>query len=84
MAPGEEYHHGNDYVSAENDASFQWLEDELSKAYELQSQSLGLGEKCQKKAKVLNRIIRCSENGWEIEADSRHAELVVKRLGLTD
>ena len=49
--------HGDDYVAAGDDASLRWLEDELSKAYELQSQSLGLGEKGQKEGKVLNRII---------------------------
>ena len=45
--------HGDDYVSAGDDTSSLWLEDELSKAYELQSQSFGLGEKCQKEGKVL-------------------------------
>ena len=34
--------------------------------------------------KVLNRIIRNTTAGWEIEADPRHAELVVEQLGLTD
>ena len=76
--------HSDDYVSAGDDASLKWLEDELSEAYELQSQSLGLREKCQKEGKVLNIMIRCSENGWEIEADPRHADLVVEQLGLTN
>ena len=32
--------------------------------------------------KVLNRLIRATESGWEIEADPRHAELVIEQLGL--
>ena len=39
---------------------------------------------CQKEGKVPNCILRWTENGWEIEADPRHAELVVEPLGLTD
>ena len=31
-----------------------------------------------------NRIIWCTDVGWEIEADPRHAELVVKQLGIED
>ena len=33
---------------------------------------------------MLNRIIRCTDSGWEIEADPRHAELVVEQLGLAE
>ena len=34
--------------------------------------------------KVLNRLIRKTDGGWEIEADPRHAELIVEQLGLKD
>ena len=33
---------------------------------------------------VLNRVVRCTENGLELEADLRHAELIVEQLGLQD
>ena len=61
-----------------------WLEQELSKAYEIQTQKLGMSKDCQQEGKVLNRIIRCTDAGWEIEADPRHAELVVEQLGIED
>ena len=32
----------------------------------------------------MNRIIRCTEVGWEIEAHPRHDELVVEQLGIED
>ena len=33
---------------------------------------------------VLNRVVRRTEDGWELEADLRHAELIIEQLGLTD
>ena len=33
--------------------------------------------------RVLNRIIRVTEDGWEYEADQRHADLIVEGLGLS-
>lgn len=32
--------------------------------------------------KFLNRVIRATDNGFELEADLRHAELIIKQLGL--
>ena len=74
--------HGDDYASAGDDELLKWLEAEPSKAYGLQCQKLGVGKGDQVEAEVLNRIIRCTSNGWEAEADPRHAELVVEQLGL--
>ena len=38
----------------------------------------------QQGGEILNHIIRCTEARWEIEADPRHAELVVEQLGIED
>ena len=76
--------HGDDYVSAGDETSMTWLEQELSKAYEIQTQKQGMGKVCQPEGKVLNRILRCTDVGWEIEADPRHAELVVEHFGIVD
>ena len=32
-------------------------------------------------ARILNRIVRWTPQGWEYEADQRHAELIVKAMG---
>ena len=74
--------HGDDYVSSGSSASMAWMEKELSKAYEIKTQRLGLGPDLQQEGKVLNRILRATEAGWEVEADPRHAELVIEQLGL--
>ena len=36
--------HGVDYVSAGDEAAMTWLEEGLSKAYEIQTQKLGMGK----------------------------------------
>ena len=61
-----------------------WLETEFAKAYEIQTQKLGMGNNYQQEGKVLNRLIRYTGAGWEVEADPRHAELVVEQLGIED
>ena len=60
--------HGDDYVSAGDGADLDWLEIELGKAYEIQTQIIGKGAGCQPEGKVLNRILRCGDSSWEIEA----------------
>ena len=32
--------------------------------------------------RLLNRIVRCTSEGWEVEPDQRHADLIVKELAL--
>ena len=34
-------------------------------------------------ARLLNRVVRCTGDGWEVEPDQRHADLIVQELQLT-
>ena len=61
-----------------------WLEKELEKAYEIKTQKIGMADGYKEEGKVLNRVIRRTSDGWEIEVDPRHAELVFEQLGLKD
>ena len=74
--------HGDDYVSSGTTDSMEWLEKELTKAYEIKTQKVGMSVGYKTEGKVLNRVLRCTEDGWEMEADPQHAELVVEQLGL--
>ena len=74
--------HGDDYVSSGHSKDLDWLEAELSKAYEIKTQRLGIGKGLMCEGKVLNRVLRATESGWEVEGDPRHAELVIEQLGL--
>ena len=74
--------HGDDYVSSCRQTDLDWMEIQLQAAYEIQTQKLGLDEDCVSEGKVLNRIVRCSKDGWSLEADPRHAELIIEQLGV--
>ena len=74
--------HGDDYVSAGTKESLAWLKAELEKAYEIKTQKLGDGPGHKLEGQALNRILRRTPTGWEVEADPRHAELIIDQLGL--
>jgi hypothetical protein len=81
--------HGDDYCSAGSPASLEWMEDLLAKKYEIKTQRIGKGKARNGVAKkqegqVLNRVVRRTDDGWEREADLRHAVLIIEQLGLTD
>ena len=57
-------------------------EDNWKKRFEVKTKVIGTGEGEVSEARVLSRIIRVSEQGWEYEGDQRHAELIVKALSL--
>ena len=74
--------HGDDYFTSGMQPDLDWLEEQLSAAYEIQTQKIGAGEGCEREGKVLNRIVRYTEQGFELEADPRHAELIIEQLGV--
>ena len=37
-----------------------------------------------REAKILNRVVRATEDGWEYECDQRHVEITLEQLGLTE
>ena len=81
--------HGDDYCSAGYPGELDWLENVLSKRYDVTTQRIGdgnqrNGEPKAREGQVLNRVIRRTGSGWELEADLRHAELIVQQLGLGD
>ena len=48
----------------------------------IKTNNIGPDAKDEKDLKILNRIIRYTKEGIELEADLRHAELIVSQLGL--
>ena len=74
--------HGDDYFSSGMQNDLDWLEGELASAYEIQTQKIGAGSGCEREGKVLNRVVRYTDQGWQLEADPRHAELVIEQLGV--
>ena len=74
--------HGDDFISTGPDESLKWMEQMLSKDFKIKTNKIGPDEKDEKQLKVLNRILRYTRGGIEMEADLRHAEIIVQQLGL--
>ena len=76
--------HGDDFVTVGMSEDAEWLENRLKERFEIKTHKIGGKENMSHEGKVLNRIIRRTQHGWEYEADQRHAELIVKTLKLED
>ena len=76
--------HGDDSVSAGDDKDLEWPCMQLEASYDIQTQLLGMCNGYERQGTVLNRQICCGERGWRLEADPRHAELIVEQLGVGD
>lgn len=65
---------------------FFWLKEQLELKYKIKHHLLMPpdAEGDETEGEVLNRIIRCNCDGWQLEGGPRHAELVVDQLGVID
>ena len=73
--------HGDDYVSAGIECDLLWFERMLMETREINTQKIGPWTSGgASEGKVLNRTLRWSREAWEVEADPRHAELLVEQL----
>ena len=61
-----------------------WIGDENQVQSEVESPKIGSDNLDEKELKVLNRIIKYTEAGIQLEADLRHAEVIMSQLGLTE
>ena len=75
--------HGDDYVTSGSRKMLKWLQSELESVFEIKTDVLGHNEEGVKgEGKVLNRLIKAEENAWTLEADPRHAELLIEDLSI--
>ena len=74
--------HGDDFVTTGDIEDIRWLKEKLEERFE--SKTTIIGEHEAHEGKILNRIVRITEDGWELEADQRHGEYIVKALNLTE
>ena len=75
--------HGDDFVCAGGVEDLKWFKERLIERFEIKSTTVGTDESAGEvsEARILNRIIRVTEQGWEYEADQRHADLIIKDTG---
>ncbi len=76
--------HGDDFVAVGEGEQLQDTKRVLEDKYKIKVETLGRDKNESKEIRVLNKVIRLTEQGLELEADPRHAELVVRALGLED
>ena len=74
--------HGDDFVAVGNDVELAEARATLEDKYKLKVQMLGEGTGCVNELRILNKVVRRTPAGIELEADPRHAEIVIKDLGL--
>ena len=54
----------------------------MTDRFEIKTKVIGNGQREEAEARVLNRMIRITDEGWEHEPDQRHAELIISGLRL--
>ena len=74
--------HGDDFTASGSDLDLAWLQAQFKKRFEVKVQILGPGPGQEREVRILNRIITWTDGGLEYEPDQRHAEMVVRDLGL--
>ena len=65
--------HGDDYVSSGMTSDLDWMQKELERKYDLKTPRTREGVEAETEANILNTIVRRTTNGYELEADTRHA-----------
>ena len=75
--------HGDDFTALGTDVALDKYEAGLKKSFECKIRGrLGMDAKDTKEIRLLNRIIRITDQGLLYEADPRHAELLAKSMNL--
>ena len=73
---------GDDFTACWSDEDLAWLSARFEEKFEVKIQILGPGAKHAREVRILNRVVRWTESGIDYEPDQRHAEMVVRDLGL--
>jgi hypothetical protein len=77
--------HGDDFTFVGEDKDLNRIEMKMKEWYEVKVKArLGPEPKDDKVIDVLGRVIRCTEEGYEYEADPRHRQKIMEALGFDD
>ena len=57
--------------------------DEVEKKFDIKTSIVGPAADDAKELKVLNRLVRCTRDGYEYGADPRHAEMIMAEMRRT-
>jgi hypothetical protein len=77
--------HGDDFTLVGPEEGLQYIIGRMKIWYELKVKAmLGPGPQDDKEVEVLNRVLRCSDEGYEYEADPKHREKILEAFGLAE
>ena len=63
--------------------SLDWFENEIKRKFEVKVRGrLGPEDGDDKSIRILNRVVDWGEEGIRYEADQRHAEIIVREMGV--
>ena len=75
--------HGDDFTCLGPKAEIVKYENELASRFEIKRRGhVGESDGCVREIRILNRILRLTDDGLRYEADPRHAEMLVRALDL--
>ena len=74
--------HGDDFVAVGPDAAVKEIEASLAQAYKIKTEVLGTGKGEKREVRILNRGVQLLPEGARMEADPRHAERVIRYMGV--
>ena len=77
--------HGDDFTILGGEADLDWFRRSISDKYEVKFRGrIGPGEGDDKSIRILNRVVEWTEDGISYEADQRHADLIVQKMGYSE
>ena len=92
--------HGDDFMSVGSVQALSRFKTNLESRFEIKTQAIGPGDSVSRtcpdadsshlkvpitpEGRVLNRVVRWTEDGWEVEPDQRHVDILVQELALVD
>jgi hypothetical protein len=76
--------HGDDFTVLSDEIGIEKVRRAMESKYRIKMRGiLGRGREDEKEIRLLNRIIRVTPAGVEIEADQRHAEIIIEQMKMT-
>ena len=76
--------HGDDFVTVGSSEQAQWLKERMEERFEIKTKVVGNGEGESQEESVLNRMVRVTDEGWQYEADQRHADIILQAMRMSN
>ena len=74
--------HVDDFLCSGEEQHLDWLHDQLRQQYDLTVTKMGSDH--EKETKYLNRTLRWTQEGIQLEGDPKHADMVLNEWGMND